>query len=110
MANAFRQRDRRSVQPRGDEAVGADENAADAVLSAEAMALGCCTGGRKGPGALGRTDAVHADEPRAESIENREVAAGQHRGGIGLESEREPLMAREEAVEPRFAVRRLTAG
>ena len=59
---------------------------------------------RQGLWASGRP--IQANETRAQSVEDREVALRQHGDGIGLESEREPLVAGKEPVELSLPLRR----
>ena len=63
-----------------------------------------CSG--KGLRALRGPAPFRANEARVQGVEDREVALRQHGDGIGLESEREPLVAGEELVELGFPLRR----
>jgi hypothetical protein len=84
------------VEPRGDEVVGADQDAANLMLAGPCHQAGIVALHGQRPPA--ERLPIHADEARIERIEDGEVALPEHGDGIGLEPEREPLVAGEQPV------------
>ena len=92
-------------QPGGNETVGTDEDAANPMLFGPVDEAGIVALQGKGLRTFRRPDAVERNEARIQRGEDPVVAAGQHQGGIGLEPERNPLVAGEKLIELAFALR-----
>ena len=94
-----------AFQPRGNETVGTDEDAANAMLFGPVDEAGIVALQGQGLRSFAGPTLLRENEARVQRREDPVVAAGQHQGGIGLEPERNPLVAGEKLIELAFALR-----